>query len=274
MSLTIGSTAMANLSLTDPFTQTITLRLADGTPLALGLSELDRFMLYNLRICINLASQIGASVILLVVLLLLTKPDKRRAPIFITNTLSLSLNVIRNVLQCLYFTGPFSRIYTYFGQDYSHVAGKDYAASVAAAIMPLLLLICVECSLLLQLRVVCCTLPKLYRQIVYTASVLIASLAVALRLALAVENSKIILHWDYHASIKWLGDASNITTSISICYFCAAFVTKLGFALNQRRKLGLGQFGPMQIIFIMGCQTLFIPGRNFSIRNGNDSNME
>ena len=269
----MGSTAMANRSHTDPFTQTITLRLADGSPLGLSLSMLDYFMLENLRICINLASQIGASVILLVILLLLTKPDKRRAPIFITNVLSLSLNVVRNVLQCLYFTGPFSRIYAYFGQDYSHVASKDYAASVAAAILPLLLLICVECSLLLQLRVVCCTLPRLYRQVVYTASLLIASLAVAFRLALAIENSKIILHWDYHVSIKWLADASNITTSISICFFCAAFVTKLGHALNQRRKLGLGQFGPMQIIFIMGCQTLFIPGRKYFLIDENHSNI-
>lgn len=221
-------------------------------------------MEYNLKICINLASQIGASMVLLVVLLLLTKPDKRSAPIFITNALSLSVNVIRNVLQCLYFTGPFSRIYTYFGADDSDVPRKTYAASVAAAIMPVLLLICVECSLLLQLRVVCCTLPRLCRQVVYTVSLLIASLAVAFRLALTIENCKMILDWNYNKLLKQLADASNITTSISICCFCAAFVTKLGFALNQRRKLGLGQFGPMQIIFIMGCQTLFIPGRNFS----------
>lgn len=251
---------MANSSLTDPFTQTITLLLADGTPLDLPLSAIDEFMHYNLQICINLASQIGASLVLLVVLLLLTKPDKRRAPVFITNALSLALNVIRTILQCLYFTGPFSEFYAYFGQDYSQVAGKDYAASVAAAVMTLLLLICVECSLLLQVRVVCCTLPGLYRRAIYAVSLLIAVLAVTFRLALCVENSKYIVSWTYQTSIEWLASASNITTSISICWFCAAFVTKLGFALNQRRKLGLDQFGPMQIIFIMGCQTLFIPG--------------
>ena len=251
---------MANSSLTDPFIQIVTLHLADGTPLDLPLSELDEFMLYNLQICINFASQIGASLILLIVLVLLTKPDKRRAPIFVTNALSLALSVIRNILQCLYFTGPFTKIYAYFGQDYSHVAGKDYGVSVATAFMTLLLLICVQSSLILQIRVVCCTLPVLHRRVIYVTSFLIALLAAAFRLALCVQNSKYIVSRTYETSLEWLGNASNITISISICWFCAAFVTKLGFALNQRRKLGLDQFGPMQIIFIMGCQTLFIPG--------------
>ncbi|KAL8790039.1 MAG: hypothetical protein Q9195_006541 [Heterodermia aff. obscurata] len=255
----MGSTAMVNSSLADPFTQTITLHLADGTPLDLPLSELDEFMLYNVQICINFASQIGASFILLVVLLLLTKPDKRRAPIFVTNVLSLALNVIRNILQCLYFTGPFNKIYAYYGQDYSHVAGKDYGISVTASVLTVLLLACVESSLLLQIRVVCCTLPSRYRLATYGVSILTALLAIAFRFALCVENSKFIVTLTYETSLELLDNAANITTSISICWFCAAFVTKLGFALHQRRKLGLDQFRPMQIIFIMACQTLVIP---------------
>lgn len=251
---------MANSSLMDPFSQTITFHLADGTPLDVPLSELDAFVLYNVQICINFASQIGASLILLVVLVLLTKPDKRRAPIFITNVLSLAINAIRNILQCLYFTGPFNELYVYFGQDYSRVAGKDYGTSVAAAVMAVLLLACVESSLLLQIRVVCCTLPSRYRWATYSISILTAVLAIAFRLALCVENSKYIVSLTYENSLKWLNNAANITTTITICWFCAAFVTKLGFALYQRRKLGLDQFGPMHIIFIMGCQTLVIPG--------------
>ena len=251
---------MGNSSLTDPFTQTITLHLANGTPLNIPLPELDQFMLYNVQISINFASQIGASLILLVVLLLLTKPDKRRAPIFITNVLSLALNVIRNILQCLYYTGPFSEIYAYYGQDYSRVAGKDYGISVAASVLTVLLLACVESSLLLQIRVVCCTLPSRYRLATYGVSILTALLAIAFRFALCVENSKFIVTLTYETSLELLDNAANITTSISICWFCAAFVTKLGFALDQRRKLGLDQFGPMQIIFIMACQTLVIPG--------------
>jgi pheromone alpha factor receptor len=48
---------------------------------------------------------------------------------------------------------------------------------------------------------------------------------------------------------------------ISICVFSSVFCTKLGLAIRSRRSLGLKQFGAMQIIFIMGCQTLTIPGK-------------
>ena len=257
----MGSTARINSSLTDPFTQSITFHLADGTPLNVPLAEVDSFMLYNTQICINFASQIGASVILLVVLLLLTKSDKRKAPIFITNLLSLALNVIRNILQCLYFTGPFTELYAYFGQDYAHITGKDYGTSVACAVMNVLLLMCVEVSLLLQIRVVCCTLRNRYRLITYAVSILVVVVAVAFRLALCVVNSRSIVTWSYESSLDWLEDSANLSTTVSICWFCVAFVAKLGFALQQRRKLGLDKFGPMQIIFIMGCQTLIIPGR-------------
>lgn len=243
----------------DPFSQSFTLRLSDSTPFNLSVGDLDDFVLYSVQICINYGAQLGGSLILLLVLLLLTKPDKRLSPIFILNSTSLALNVIRNVLQCLYFTGPFSKVYPYFGQDYSRVPRSAYATSVTATVITLLLLTCVEVSLILQVRVVCVTLPKLHRQVIFVLSNMIALMAIGFRFALSVENSRYIVSLVYLTELKWLESATNITTSVSICWFCAVFVIKLAFALNERRKLGLSHFGPMQIIFIMGCQTLIVP---------------
>ena len=251
---------MANSTSFDPFSQSFTLRMADGTPIEITLDDLDSFILYSVQICINYAAQLGASLVLLIVLLLLTKPDKRRAPVFITNTLSLIINFIRNILMCLYFTGPFNEVYAYFAQDYSEVQRSDYAKSVTATVLTLLLLACVEISLIFQVRVVCVTLRQVYRRATITISVLIALIAIAFRFALCAENSIYIVTLKYLTGLARLESAANITTTISICWFCAVFVVKLGMALQQRKKLGLGQFGPMQIIFIMGCQTLVIPG--------------
>jgi pheromone alpha factor receptor len=247
----------------DPFTQPFTLLLQDGTPFSLSLVDLDDFILYSVEICINYAAQLGASCILLIALLLLTKADKRNSPVFILNAFSLVLNVIRNVLQCLYFTGPFSQTYAYFGQDYSRVPKSAYATSIAATVLAVLLLVCIEASLILQVRVVCAILKPLYRQAIFASSAIIALLAIGFRLALCVENSRFIISLEPPTALNWLESASNITTSISICWFCAVFVTKLGFALHERRRLGLKRFGPMQIIFIMGCQTLIIPGISY-----------
>ncbi|MCJ1306190.1 hypothetical protein MMC08_009008 [Hypocenomyce scalaris] len=250
---------MANSSSFDPFTQSFTLHMADGTPFNVSIPDLDSFMLYNIQISINYSAQLGASFLLLVVLLLLTKNEKRRSPIFVINSLSLFLNTARNILQCLYFTGPFSETYAYFAQDYSRVPRSAYATSVAGTVLIFLLLVCVELSLILQTRVVCTTIRQLYRRGIFALSFLIALVAVAFRLALCVENSEYIVSLTYLVPLTWLGSAANITTSISVFWFCAVFVTKLGLAIRQRRKLGLRRFGPMQIIFIMGCQTLVIP---------------
>ena len=251
---------MAQPATFDPFQQSFTLVMRDGTPFNVTIPQLDEFILYSVQISINWAAQLGASLLFLIVLLLLTKPEKRKSPIFIINAVALTLNVLRTLLQCLYFTGPFSELYAYFSLDYSKVSSSDYANQVAIVVFTFLLLLCAEASLLLQIRVVCVTVRQGYKRALYASSVLIAGLALGFRLAFCVQNAKFILSLDSLFPLMWLASATNITTSISICWFCAIFVTKLGFALNQRKKLGLKSFGPMQIIFIMGCQTLVIPG--------------
>lgn len=244
----------------DPFNQSFTLLLSDGSPFNLSVPDLDDFILYNVQICINYGAQLGGSLVLLIALLLLTKPDKRLSPIFILNSISLTLNFIRNVLQCLYFTSPFSEVYAYFGQDYSRVSRSAYATSVAATMVTFVLLASIEVSLILQVRVVCVTLRKLHREAIFMLSNLIALLAVGFRFALSVENARYIISLNYLTQLQWLESAANITATISICWFCAVFVIKLASALIERRTLGLSRFGPMQIVFIMGCQTLIIPG--------------
>lgn len=253
----------------DPYSQSFTLQASDGTSFNVSIPDLDYFVFYNNQICINYGAQTGASIVLLIVLLLLTKPDRRGSPIFIVNASSLALNIIRNVLQCLYFTGPFTETYAYFSGDYSRVHTGDYAQSVTGTVITVLVLVCVEISLCLQTRVVCVTLRQLYRRSIFAASIIIALLAIAFRLALCVENSMDIVQAKVEGPLDQLASATNITETISICWFSAVFVAKLAFALNERRKLGLVQFGPMQIIFIMGCQTLIVPGQQDSVQNPN-----
>lgn len=252
---------MAAATLFDPYSQSFTLQASDGTPFNVSIPDLDYFVNYNNQICINYGAQTGASSILLIVLLLLTKPDKRASSIFVVNVASLALNIIRNVLQCLYYTGPFTETYAVFSGDFSRVHTGDYATSVTATVFTLLVLVCVEISLCLQTRVVCTTLRQLYRKTIFAASVVIALLAIAFRIALCIENSIDIVQAKVDGPLYHLAKGATITETISICWFSAVFVTKLAFALNERRKLGLVQFGPMQIIFIMGCQTLIVPGQ-------------
>ena len=251
---------MENTSSFDPFTQTVTLLDTTGTPFNVSLGAVDLLRVHGTQECIAMGVQIGACAILLVVLLLLTKPDKRMSAIFILNVLALVFAIIRSVLDTLFWTGPFTLTYAQFGDDFSRVTTGDYVQSITCLVLNLLLQICVEISLCIQVHVVCVNLRRLYRQTILAISILIGLAALALRFALMVENDIYIVQAKEVSPLDLLEDAVDITTTACISWFCAIFVGKLGVALHERKKLGMKQFGPMQIIFIVGCQTLLIPG--------------
>ena len=204
--------------------------------------------------------QIGACAILLIVLLLLTKPEKRTSVIFVLNSLALVCDIIRCTLESVFWTGPFVSTFAQFGQDFSQVPAGVYAQQVAGTVLTLLMQICVEISLCIQAYVVCVNIRRIHRQVIIAASILIALAAISVRFALMVENDIYIVNTIEENALDLLDDAANITTTICIGWFCVIFVGKLGIALHERKKLGIEQFGPMQIIFIVGCQTLLIPG--------------
>ncbi|KAJ9638883.1 pheromone alpha factor receptor [Coniosporium apollinis] len=243
----------------DPFHQAFTIVLPDGTPFNLTIDDINTYTQYGIRITINFSSQIGACLMVLIVLLMLTKQEKRRSPIFILNALALALGVIRNVLLCLYFTGPWYHPYAFFAQDYSRVPQTQYGVSITSSSLTLVVLILVEISLILQIRVMCVTATSVLRFWITVLSITIAMIAIGFRFAYTVLNAIAIRAVKSFMEYQWLGSATNITTTISICVFSAVFTARLGLAIRQRKRLGLRQFGPMQILFVMGCQTMIIP---------------
>ncbi|RDH32821.1 fungal pheromone mating factor STE2 GPCR-domain-containing protein [Aspergillus welwitschiae] len=249
---------------TDPFAQNVTFHTGDGTPFEVNVQEIDTFLQYCIQICTNYGAQLGASIVLFVILLLLTRPEKRSSSVFILNCAALLSNVGRLFCQILYFTTDFVRVYAYFSGDFSRVPTSAYANSVIAVVFYTILVICIEASLVLQVQVICANLGRVYRQILLSLSIVVALIPVGFRMAMMGENAIAIMAAESSIPLIWLQSAENITATISICFFCAIFVAKLGFAIRQRRRLGVRDFGPMKVIFIMGCQTLVIPA-TFSI---------
>lgn len=244
----------------DPFTQNFTLFSENGEIIKTDLTEVDFLINYGVRLAINYGSQIGASIVLLLVLLLLTKREKRRSAIFIMNTICLVINIIRSVLQCRYLTGSYWSIYSQLAGDSSKDAVSDKANTVASNTMTLLLVICIMASLSMQVWVVCKTTPTLQRVAIMGITSALALVAIGYRFATAViaSHSAIIAKemFSYHGLLNQM----TIFQALAIWGYCVIFTLKLGYALVQRRKLGMTQFGPMQIVFIMGAQTMVIPG--------------
>ncbi|KAJ5793434.1 Pheromone receptor 2 [Penicillium paradoxum] len=243
----------------DPFQQNVTFRHRDGFELEVSVAALDAFVMYNVRACINYGCQFGASLTLLVILLLLTHSDKRRSSVFILNGMALFLNSIRLLFQVIHFSTRFEQVYPYVSGDYSSVPTSAYAISIVAVIFTTLVIVCIEVSLVIQVHVVCSTIPRRYRHIILVLSILIALVPIGFRFAWMVENCSAIMSLSHVSHAWWIESATNICLTISICFFCVTFVTKLGFAIKQRHRLGVREFGPMKVIFVMGCQTMVIP---------------
>ncbi|GFF83862.1 hypothetical protein CNMCM6936_005960 [Aspergillus lentulus] len=243
----------------DPWTQNITLTQSDGTTVISSLALADDYLHYMIRLSINYGAQLGACAVLLLVLLLLTRPEKRVSSVFVLNVAALLANIIRLGCQLSYFSTGFARMYALLAGDFSRVSRGAYAGQVMASVFFTIVLICVEASLVLQVQVVCSDLRRQYRILLLGASTLAALVPIGVRLTYSVLNCMVIMHAGTMDHLDWLESATNIVTTVSICFFCAVFVVKLGLAIKMRKRLGVKQFGPMRVIFIMGCQTMTIP---------------
>ena len=240
--------------------QTFLVYALDGTPISLSFQKLDDWYFYFVKMSTIFGAQLGATALLFGLLLMLGRPARLRSPVYLLNVISLIFNFFRCLFNILYFNGPFAEAFVFF-TNAPYVPSSAYGISVAAEVFATLLLLTIETSLVMQANVVCSTLRKQTRTAITGTLSLVAALTVSLRLALMIYKIKILLDSTVNFDEDPLVSASDIMVAISICIFSGVFTFKLGAAVLSRRKLGLKQFGPMQVIFIMGCQTSIIPGK-------------
>lgn len=245
----------------DPWVQPITLYYQDGSNFTIGFDELDHYRLYGVRLAINYGTQIGASFLLLLVLLLLTKAGRRKSFIFIINTLCLTTNIIRCILACCYLTGSMWHPYSQLSGDRSRVVTSDLATTAATSTMTLLVSTLIMVSLSIQVWVVCVTTVPMQRYVIMAITTTMACIALGYKAAFVIYNIKNVLKLETMEQHANLIAVSYALQAVSIWLFSCVFTYKLGHAIVQRRRLKMPQFGPMQIVFIMGCQTMIIPGK-------------
>jgi len=256
----------------DVYDQSFPLLSSEGTTEILTTGDIEYIRITAVRTAIIFATQLGASAILLLVLLLMTPGAKRRSLSWIFNVLALVCNVIRCTIQCTEMTGPFLNFVLLSMQEYGTASlGKHVRISIAGSVMTTLVFIFIELALVTQVHVICAaTMPQLWRLGILTFCGVVAMLAVGFRLNLMIRNCEDTANLakgdlgtpQSGKNLDWAQSTSNIMAIVSICVFSAVFCVKLGLAIRSRRQMGLKQFGAMQIIFIMGCQTLTIPGKS------------
>jgi pheromone alpha factor receptor len=244
----------------DAWTQPVFLLNADGSNLTVPVDYFDLVRIYHSRLSIAYGTQIGATLVLLVVLLLLTRAEKRKSSVFLINGLCLTVNFIRCVLLSCYSTSTISNPYSQISGNFTRVTTGDLATAVAANTFTLIVTCLIMISLSIQVWVVCITTAPIHRYVIMGATTLVACVATGFKAAFVIINIKQTLSYETFEAYKYVFQASYITQAIAIWFFSCIFTYKLGYAIVQRRKLKMPQLGPMQIVFIMGCQTMLIPG--------------
>ncbi|EED19663.1 mating-type alpha-pheromone receptor PreB [Talaromyces stipitatus ATCC 10500] len=243
----------------DPFNQNITMTSSDGSTMSIPLHYFDEFVQDGVVSCINYGSQLGATIVIFVLLCLLTRSKKRSSIVFCLNVSALLLNMARLICQVLQYTGAWFETYAYFSGDISHVSRGDFANSILVQVMNALLEIVVEASLVTQTKVVTTNMSRWQKTAILAVSAALAVVTIGFRMVQMVLYSMLIVENRPFDIYLWLQKVNTIFLTVTICYFSAVLICKLGYTVYRRRQLGVHQFGPIQVIFIMSCQTMVIP---------------
>lgn len=209
--------------------------------------------------CIVYGAQIGATVIMALIVVLITKSKSRKSPIFWLNLASLIIAALRALWQVIYWSGPWNDFYHDVAGDYETIPRAAISNSVVSSVWNLLLVVTVEASLVFQVNVVCVTMRPLWRGIVVAFSTIVILLVISIKLAVTIRTIDWNLSFVYNEDLFLLTNMSMLIEMASILYFCAIFVGKLGWTCCLRRRMGLKQWGPMQIICVCGGCTMLIP---------------
>ncbi|EOA90478.1 uncharacterized protein SETTUDRAFT_102477 [Exserohilum turcica Et28A] len=247
----------------DPWSQDLNFTVPDGqggwVVVNSNMQVLDQYRYYGFRLAISYGAGFGASLMLFLILVLMTKSERRKSSIFILNAACVFANAIRCLLFSTWVTGEFYNPYTILSQDWSRISSGDFATHITINIFGMLVNALIYVSLSLQVWTVCVTTPSLQRSIIMGVTTSMALVSFGYRFAAVYYNTKLTLAYKDTSSIEGLVSISYMLQAVSIWLFSGVFTYKLGYAIIQRRRLNMPQFGPMQVVFIMGCQTMLIP---------------
>ncbi|KAF2628455.1 hypothetical protein BU25DRAFT_439432 [Macroventuria anomochaeta] len=241
----------------NPWFQNVTMYAPDGSIMNVNMEHVNLYRLYIARVAISFGSQIGASVVLLLLLLLLTRSEKRKSSIFILNALCLFANSLRCIFLACYVTSGLMHPYTQLS-GYPRATSTDLALSIIPTTLSLVVITLVMASLSLQTWVACVTTSNLQRILIIGVTTAMALVSVGFKFAFVVASNIAIIQLTNRGTDR-LGAGAYITQAVAILLYSCVFTWKLGYAVIQRRRLKMLQSGSMQIVFIMGCQTMIIP---------------
>jgi pheromone alpha factor receptor len=232
-----------------------------GTVNTFSLSDVDSYYFLKSRSLIVFGVEIGLCIMLTIVLLLLTKPEKRRTLIFGLNIAGLILETIRFITTAINYNSQIFTIGVQFLGARAQLPSDFGVAIDIYSVMTILWYAVVEASLVLQVRVVFGAERKLQTLLTVVLGFLFTVTA-GLKIAQQAMLFRAQLHqtgiFD-NPAYDGINLAGRVLFAITVGISSAIFVAKLVYLIHRRQKMGFHAFGPLQVILIMAAQCLLVP---------------
>ncbi|OHE94237.1 pheromone receptor [Colletotrichum orchidophilum] len=249
----------------NPFDQIFVLKTsldtAEDTDLALSPMIIDALYKQDIATCANYSSQIGASFMLLLIIIAMT-PSVRliKASLWVHIT-ALVVNTVRMTLMVVFFTTPnWTNFYTRFTSNYSRVTAADSHLSIATEAISLTLHTLVQVSLGMQAWALVKLLPRRWKWRFTGISCFVSASAIGLRLGLSIIKTDAILILSPARPI-WVAKGSGVVGAISIAYYCALFNIRLLIHLVKNRGIlpSRQRLNAMEVLIITNGILMIIP---------------
>lgn len=245
-------------------TQPVRFLAADGeTPIDIPIPAIDVFNVVSISTSINYGAQMGACIMMLLVVLIMTPSDKLRRPSTLLQISSLVVCTIRMALLNVFFLSPFNEFYNYWAGDYTEIASIHFHNSIAANVFSLLLVISTEASLVHQAWALVNLWPSLCKYTLSAVSVTLTLLTIGWRMVLVVILNQAVTSAESTRPLHWVFHGAMITNAASICWYCALFNIKLAIHVVTNRGILLRRYRsltPMEVLVMANGLLMIVPG--------------
>lgn len=260
---------MASGNSTDDFdvlTQVFTLIGPDGvTEIPVPVDMVDEVYTARFAAQAIYGSQIGATIIMLIVYLIMTPRAKYRRVPTMLNFLALLCNIVRCVLLAWFPSSQWYEFYTLWSGDISLVPASNYRMSVVGTVSTIPLIILIEAALIVQAWAMIQLWPAVYKFPAIGLSAIVAGAAIGFKFASSVIQALAIVYFDF-SPILWVRKTDLAFSSASIFWFCFLFNVRLAIHMVQNRSIlpSVKGMSAMEVLVMTNGILMCIPGKHLA----------
>ena len=248
--------------------QTIYLYLKDGvTPVPISTTLIDEIETYWLSSDINYATQVGACIMMLVVMLVMTPLAKLGKLASVLHILNLTTSIVRYILIAIQPISDLGRFYTQYTTDISVVSTAAISSAVAGITLGIVQITLIEAALMLQAWSLVQLFSNRIRWAVTALSALVALSSIVFKavstvyIDIAVVNNFYDDKW--FQPYKW----NTVLNAASFFYFTALFNSRLICHMWTHRSFLPSSRGltAMEVLVMTNGILMILPCKSFTL---------